>query len=225
MWTRSELKSKAKIAFKANYWISVLAALIIAFFTGGGSASSGRNASQDASGLDKINPLFILSIVGAILAVSLLFYIIKIVVGNALIVGAKKAFVLNETSDEKPDFKTLITVFKSGEWVNVAIVMFLRNLIIGLMTLLFIIPGIVFAYRYKMIPYILAEDPSVKWSEAKQRSIEMMNGQKWNAFVLDLSFIGWYLLSALTFGILAIFYVSPYVEQTEAELYLALKES
>lgn len=223
MWTRSELKSKAKIAFKANYWISVLGALIITFFTSGASASSGRNASKETSGLDGISPMFILSVIGAILAVSLLFYIIKIVIGNALIVSAKKAFVLNEAGEEKPSIYTLVSVFKSGEFVNVAIVMFLRNLFIGLMTCLFIIPGIVFAYRYKMIPYILAEDPSLKWSDAKQKSIDMMNGNKWNAFVLDLSFIGWYLLCALTLGILAIFYVNPYVAQTEAELYLALK--
>lgn len=223
MWTRSELKSKAKPAFKANYWLSVVAALIIAFFTGGG-ASSGRNAADSTDGLENINPLLILSVVGAILAVALVFYIIKIIVGNALIVGAKKVFVLNET-DGSSEFGTIISVFKSGELVNVAVVMFLRNLIIGLMTCLLIIPGVVFAYRYKMIPYILAEDPSIKWSDAKQQSIDMMNGNKWNAFVLDLSFIGWYLLSALTFGILAIFYVSPYVAQTEAELYLALKNN
>jgi len=49
-----------------------------------------------------------------------------------------------------------------------------------------------------------------------------MNGHKWNAFVLDLSFLGWFLLSALTFGILHIFYVGPYVQATDAELYKAV---
>ena len=58
--------------------------------------------------------------------------------------------------------------------------------------------------------------------EALTRSREMMYGHKWNAFVLDLSFIGWNFLSALTFGILGIFYVAPYQYATNAELYAVL---
>ncbi|MDD6580855.1 MAG: DUF975 family protein, partial [Lachnospiraceae bacterium] len=50
-------------------------------------------------------------------------------------------------------------------------------------------------------------------------------GQKWNAFVLDLSFIGWHILSAFTLGILGVFYVMPYYYQTSAELYLTLKNN
>ncbi len=48
-------------------------------------------------------------------------------------------------------------------------------------------------------------------------------GRKWDAFVLDLSFIGWFLLSIVTLGIAQIFYVGPYKEATNAELYLALR--
>ena len=51
-----------------------------------------------------------------------------------------------------------------------------------------------------------------------------MHGNKWETFVLDLSFIGWYLLSMLTVGILSIFYVNPYIESTNAELYAFLRE-
>ena len=53
----------------------------------------------------------------------------------------------------------------------------------------------------------------------------MMNGHKWNAFVLDLSFLGWIILSALTMGILHIFYVGPYMDATDAELYKAIAAS
>ena len=62
-----------------------------------------------------------------------------------------------------------------------------------------------------MIPYLLAEYPEMSMEEAFSRSREMMYGEKWNAFVLDLSFIPWFLLSGLTFGIVGIFYVNPYV--------------
>ena len=62
----------------------------------------------------------------------------------------------------------------------------------------------------------------VSTEQAFAESKRMMQGQKWKAFVLDLSFIGWYILSGLTLGILAIFYVSPYVNATHAALYEAL---
>ena len=57
-----------------------------------------------------------------------------------------------------------------------------------------------------------------------EMSKEMMHGQKWSAFGLDLSFIGWILLTIITFGILGIFYVNPYIFSTEAALYDTLKE-
>ena len=66
-------------------------------------------------------------------------------------------------------------------------------------------PGIIKSYEYRMIPYILAENPSINWREAFRLSKAMMDGQKWNTFVLDLSFIGWDLLSAVTGGLLGLF--------------------
>ena len=90
-------------------------------------------------------------------------------------------------------------------------------------SLLCIIPGIVKGYEYRMIPYLLADHPEMTKDEAFAASKEMMMGQKWNAFVLDLSFIGWDILSSMTFGILDIFYVMPYKMSTNAALYEAIK--
>ena len=89
--------------------------------------------------------------------------------------------------------------------------------------LLFVIPGIVKSYEYRMVPYILAENPNLQMSEVFALSREMTMNQKMNIFVLDLSFIGWSLLSVCTCGLLAIFYVNPYVQATNAELFLELK--
>ena len=81
--------------------------------------------------------------------------------------------------------------------MNVVLVMFLKNLFTSLWTLLFVIPGIVKHYEYLMIPYILAENPGMDRKEAFQISKRMMDGQKMETFILDLSFIGWILLSAI----------------------------
>ena len=97
--------------------------------------------------------------------------------------------------------------------------MFFRDLYTFLWSLLFIIPGIVKSYEYRMVPYLLADHPDMTSEQAFAESKRMMTGQKWNAFVLDLSFIGWDILSILTLGMLSIFYVEPYKFMTKAALY------
>lgn len=74
-----------------------------------------------------------------------------------------------------------------------------------------------------MIPYVLAENPKINRKEAFRISKEMMKGSKWKAFILDLSFLGWDLLSVLTYGLLSILFVNPYNAATNAELYYVLK--
>lgn len=110
-------------------------------------------------------------------------------------------------------------VFRSGNYGNIVKTMFLRDLYLVLWTLLFIIPGVVKSYEYKMIPYLLAEYPDMSTKEVFAKSREMMNGQKMDTFILDLSFIPWSVLSSITAGIAGLFYVSPYKDATYAELY------
>ena len=74
-----------------------------------------------------------------------------------------------------------------------------------------------------MIPYILAENPKIKRKEAFKLSKQMMKGNKWRAFILDMSFLMWNILSVLSFGILSILYVNPYNSATMAELYMILR--
>ena len=91
--------------------------------------------------------------------------------------------------------------------------------------MLFVIPGIIKAYEYRMIPFILAENPDIKMEDAFALSKRMMDNEKLNAFVLDISFIGWMILGALSCGIFHIFYVNPYYQLTNAELYLVLDKN
>ena len=126
-------------------------------------------------------------------------------------------FVLNQT--EMPTVGYLGYGFKTGHYGNIVLVMFLRDLFTFLWTLLFVVPGIIKHYEYLMVPYILAENPGMGREEAFLISKKMMMGQKWEVFVLDLSFLGWRILEYITFGIVGIFYVEPYYQGTMAELY------
>ena len=125
--------------------------------------------------------------------------------------------------EETTDIKEVLFSFKNG-YGHIGGILFIRDIFIALWSSLLIVPGIVKSYEYMMIPYLLAEDPSMSREEAFAKSKAMMDGNKWNAFVLDLSFIGWNLLGACTFGILTFLYVNPYQYYTEAELYHVLRD-
>ena len=93
-----------------------------------------------------------------------------------------------------------------------------------LWTLLLIIPGIIKMYEYRFVPYILAENPDLNHNRVLDLSREMTAGEKMNIFILDLSFLGWFILGALFFGI-GILFVQPYYDSVNAELYYKLKKN
>jgi len=102
--------------------------------------------------------------------------------------------------------------------------MLLYSLFVFLWSLLLIFPGIIKSYSYRMVPYILRDNPDLSATEVITRSREMMDGHKGNAFLLDLSFIGWVLLGVITCGLVMVLWTRPYMENTNAALYLRLKE-
>ncbi|MBO4428950.1 MAG: DUF975 family protein [Clostridia bacterium] len=103
---------------------------------------------------------------------------------------------------------------------------FLAGLLVSVFTflwsLLFWIPGIIKSYSYSMTFFILNDHPELTNADAITESRKMMNGHKMELFILDLSFIGWYLLVGLTFGLLS-FYVVPYHNAAKAMFYENLK--
>lgn len=106
---------------------------------------------------------------------------------------------------------------------------FLQSFLLGLMTsiftflwsLLFIIPGIVKAYAYSMAWYIKHDNPSYDWKQCMDESQRLMMGKKWNLFCLDLSFIGWIIVSALICGI-GVLWIEPYMQAARASFYESL---
>ena len=155
-------------------------------------------------------------VIAAVIAIAAV--LLSIFVGNVLLIGGCNFYIRNRT--EKPGIGAILFGFKSGHYGNIVLTLFLKDLFVGLWSLLFVIPGIVKSYEYMMVPYILAENPGMERKEAFAISRRMMDGQKWDAFVLDLSFLGWEILGIFTCGILSIFYVAPYVHATHTELYI-----
>lgn len=162
-------------------------------------------------------------ILGVMLCIgALLSLAFTVFVADPLIVGGKRYF-LKAREGSNTRVGILVEIFRKEHWPNVAVTMFLRNIYTALWYLT-IIGGFIKTYEYRMIPYILAENPTIKRKEAFEISKKMMKGNKWKAFILDISFFGWNILSVLTFGLLSILYVNPYNAATNAELYVKLKE-
>lgn len=128
--------------------------------------------------------------------------------------------VLLETGDNRLTNNTFSLGF--GNWLHVALGMFVMMLYISLWSLLLVIPGIIKAYSYAMTPYILVEHPELSINQAIDLSRKLMKGRKFDYFYLQLSFIGWYILSILTLGI-GFLWLTPYIECAEASFYADVK--
>lgn len=255
MWSRKELKDRAKSALSRNYWKAVLVGLIAIILE---SISNLISRKSDYSGVGNfkifggqgINSFIrsmtigeaVMLVMGIAAAVMVIFALFNIFIANPLHVGIRKFY--NRSLAEKRQISDVVCAYKNNYWNNVKI-MFLKSLYIFMWGLLCIIPMMFKAltsfsflstimligcliviisksYEYMMIPYILGDNPNISSSEAFKLSKRMMDGEKWNTFVLQLSFVGWLILSIITLGIVYVFYTEPYYNYSIAALYRKL---
>ncbi|MGL5315243.1 MAG: DUF975 family protein [Peptostreptococcaceae bacterium] len=172
--------------------------------------------------LSSLSTLSLTIILALIVLIMLVFIALRIIIYNPIKVGKNNFFMGIRDNDRKVG--DIFFLFDKSRFLKPAITMFFVDLFIFLWSLLLIIPGIVKSYEYMMVQYILSENPEIDRKRAFEISKYMMMGNKWDTFVLYLSFIGWDLLSSITFGLVGIFYLNPYVESTFAELYAVLRE-
>ena len=126
--------------------------------------------------------------------------------------------LLRNHREESVDLENLFDGFRGGRYTRVFCALFLVNLFTFLWTLLLIIPGIIKAFSYALTPYILLDEPELTARQAITRSCEIMQGRRWKLFCLYLSFIGWGILSLLTFGI-GFLWLVPYMNASIAAFY------
>lgn len=231
MWKRKELKAQAKAALKRSYWKIVLVTTLFLALLGRMGNMSASNLSllhfgSTENGIVwdwalKFIPSELLAALLVIAGIAVLAGVaINILLVNPVEVGY--ACFRIRALREKASAGDLGRGFDAGYKRN-ACTLFLVVLYKFLWSLLLVVPGIIKHYEYAMIPYLLADHPEMDHKEVFAASKAMMRGSKWRAFVLDLSFILWSLLGALTLGIVSVLYVQPYHQLTNAALYEALK--
>ena len=124
---------------------------------------------------------------------------------------------------EKTSLWEIFRVFGKSRIIGSFGVTSLVVLYTSLWGLLFVIPGIVKYYSYSQAVFIKAEYPDIPAAEALRLSQKMMDGHKADLLYLQLTFLGWFLLSALTYNILGIIYVFPYYHAAMAFAYEEIK--
>ncbi len=249
MWTRAELKFRARTNIRKYFWPALAVSMINSLFnSNGGSSSSngahaGANITQEydlAEGLtgdfgsviseipqlaegfvDSIDPvsttvLLVGLLIGAAIALAVGTFIAPI-----MEIGKNRFYMESRQTGRAAGIECLIWGFKH-DYLNIIWTMFVRNLIVMLGTFCFVIPGIYLAYCYHMVPYILAENPDMRTSDALRMSKDMMQGHKLRTWVLKISFFGWWILGSLACGV-GTYLVFPYYDGTLAELYAVLR--
>lgn len=118
-------------------------------------------------------------------------------------------FMVKFINDQKYEFKDLFHF--ANDYVRIFLVNLLQTIFVALWAILLVVPGIIKAFSYALVPYLLADDKykDLGYRDLLKKSEEMMNGHKMDYFMLNLSFIGWHILAIFTLGILEI-WVIPY---------------
>ena len=223
MFNNSELKQRAKEVFKRfGYKLPLLVSFVSGILASGFSSfysfvSENQEEFDSLYENEEIAPI----VAVAMLIISVLSILWGILVRYPIMVGTNRFFLEHRVFGSR--FNRLFWAFKDGRYLKSIKTLFIMELKIFLWSLLFIIPGVIKSYQYFMVPYILAENPNIETKRALELSKEMTKDEKFNIFLLQLSFIGWMLLCAFTCGIGYIF-LSPYMEATFAELYQVMRE-
>lgn len=234
MFDRIAVKAQGKEAFKKNYWPSVAVAFIMSLLLGGtgGAVSNATSSVPDTTqvhyevsgdldaAIDAITPeqavLIIGAIAGVLMTILAISSIIRIVLFNPITVGGNHFFKKN-VRGESPTVGTIVDGF--SPYAHVVVTMLLKDVFVALWSLLLIVPGVIKSYEYRLVPYLVKDHPELKPVEVLKLSSRMMQGNKWAAFVMDLSFLGWLILGIFTFNLGNIFWTFPYQDNADAALY------
>ena len=217
MYCASDYRSMARRALK-NFWWLAVGVTLLATVLGGGTSSF--TVSFQNSDVSRYYPEAMRRFTHVLVPVASVLAMGQFVLRGSISIGHDR-FCLKLVDGEQAQFEDLFSAF------DIFGSAFVLNLLITLKvfawSLLFVIPGIVKMYAYSMAYYIKLDHPDYGWKACIDESRRLMDGHKWEKFVLDLSFIGWNILVSLTLGILDI-WVAPYRAQANIAFFQEIKK-
>lgn len=186
------------------------------------TTSSGSIVFGILNGINKL--VFHEKIASAILIFggNILLFVFNVIFIDVLVIG-KNRFFLEKRRYYDTRIEKLFYPYKNKKTLHLAYILFIRAVYQFLWNLT-IIGGFIKYYEYSMIPYILAENPSISKKDAFRLSKQLTQGRKFELFKITLSFLGWDILSIITFKLSSVFYSDIYKEAVWAEIYMNLRE-
>ena len=228
MWSIRDIKRQGRSALKKNYLRSVVVAALMFLLTTVASVLSRKRSDSILQNvgfepLHQMAPNELLIIAGIFvvgyMSIIVFAVLVKIIFSNALEAGGC-LFFRNNVEKEAAEIALIREGFSDS--AHVFVTLLLRDIFVVLWLCLGIFPGLIKIYSYKMVPYIVKEYPDLSETEVITLSCRMMDGNKWHAFLLDLTFLGWLFAGTVTFGVISVLWALPYYENTWAALYLEL---
>lgn len=215
MKKNQDYKNAALAALKGNWAPSLVATIVLVAIM---HVIMVPYVTAYVLNIENLNPDTLALIGGC----SMFMYLGLIFLFFPLDVGYTNAFnALYVEGDDRITGNTFRDSF--GQYLKNVWAMFLMVLFVSLWSMLLLIPGIVKAYSYAMLPYILKDNPEISAMDAIRLSSKMMKGHKFDLFYLQLSFIGWAILAVLTGGI-GLLWLQPYMMTTQASFYQDIKK-
>lgn len=200
MISRKWLKENAKNQLKNNWGLAISAIIV--------------------SMLISLIPEILIYIDPESLTIATLVQIISLIITAPIAIGQCKLFI-NLSNNDNPKFSDVWFGFRNI--LKALGVTLLVGIAVSIGTILFIIPGIIVSFMYSQVYYIMAQHPEMSVIEILKESSKIMKGHKMELFILELSFIGWIILTTITFGIAGV-YVLPYYSATLSNFYLTIKD-
>lgn len=217
MYYASDFRRIAREALRNNWGLAIITGLVASLLgVESGLTFPDLEWTQEYSDLASTTyGRMFLAIFAGFFGFAFIYGVVVFIIGSAVHLGYIR-FNRNLLDRTNPQF---MDIFSRFEMFGKAFLLRLLMLIYTLLwTFLFIIPGIIAAYRYAMAPYILEENPNMSANEAIACSKEMMRGNKWRLFCLQISFIGWGIVSLITCGI-GFLWLTPYMYMAEVAFF------
>ena len=202
----------------AGHWADAILVTLVAAILGG-SVSSGSFNFQINEEVSKHLPEMMKTFLAVWAGIASVLGWLQFIAGGTIELGHCQ-YVLKLQDRQEASIRDLFSQF--SRLLQGFLLSLLTTIFIVLWSLLLVIPGIIAAFRYAMAPFILYEHPEMSAMDAIRASKKMMDGHKWELFCLNISFIGWAILSALTCGI-GFLFLNPYMSQAYASFYRSLK--
>lgn len=217
-----DYRARAREVLSGNWFVSALVVLVARLLGGAFSPGSTGVLNIDMNDLNDLNIQLsptLVTILNAFIISSAVIGLIHFIIGGTIKLGHCR-YLLDQHDGVKPNIRTLFSQFH--QFSNGFCLQLLTGIFTFLWALLFVIPGILAAFNYAMAPFIQAEHPEYGARECIRRSKEMMRGHRWQLFCMEISFIGWSILSIFTLGIGSLF-VGAYSSAAHAVFYRQLQ--